>query len=138
MIKGTCNVRTLKNNNRLEELESAFNNFEIQILGLAETRRQKETIIITKSKNLLYHSGGISSRGKVGSLIKLLLKEQIVEIRSISNRIAKMIIKVREVSQIIVIEAYSPTSTEAELEKFYDRLTETINSYIHIHTYNGQ
>lgn len=69
-------MRTLKSNNRLEELKSAFNNSEIQILGLAETHWKKETMIITKSKNLLYHSGGISSQRRVKFSIKSFLKEQ--------------------------------------------------------------
>lgn len=53
---GTFNVRALRNQLHLIELEEAFNNSEMHILGLAETRRKEEKILKTKSSNLLFHT----------------------------------------------------------------------------------
>lgn len=54
---GTLNVRTLNKPGSLIELEEAFENSNLKILGLAETKRTGEKIVITKKGNLLYHNG---------------------------------------------------------------------------------
>ncbi len=50
---GTLNVRTLKSNDNLNELEVAFEDLNIDILGMAEVRKFGERFIVTK-KNLLH------------------------------------------------------------------------------------
>ncbi len=128
MIIGTLNVRTLKSNDRLDELETAFNNSKIQILGLSETRRPKENMLITKKKNAFFHSDSTNGQKGVGFLIKPALKKEIIEIRSVNDRIAKLSIKLNKKLQMVIIQVYSPTSTstESEMEEFYDNLTEAI------------
>ena len=53
----TLNVRTLKGLEKLTELESALDNSNIDVLGIAEVRRDGEAISMTKNKNLLCYKG---------------------------------------------------------------------------------
>lgn len=53
---GTLNVRTLNKLENLLVLESAFQETDIKILGLAEVRRAQERIINTKAGNIFYRT----------------------------------------------------------------------------------
>ena len=58
MIKlGTYNVRTLLGEDKLEELESAIEDVNWDIIGLSEVRHQGESYQKLKSGHL-YHIGG--------------------------------------------------------------------------------
>ncbi len=54
---GTLNVRPLKGNDNLNELELAFEDSNIDILGMSEVRRYGERLIVTKTNNLFSYIG---------------------------------------------------------------------------------
>ncbi len=65
---GTLNVRTLKKHENLCGLEDAFIESKLSVLGLAETRREGEKIIITKKGNL-FHSVGNKGGSKRSGIL---------------------------------------------------------------------
>ncbi len=71
IILGSSNVRTLKREENFLELEEAFEEGNIDILGLAEIRREGECIIETKKVVYFATSdgGGGEEGGRSGFLI---------------------------------------------------------------------
>jgi hypothetical protein len=104
----------------LIELEEAFAETNIKILGLAETRRSGEKIINTKAGNLLYYIGNNAGQRGVGFLVKQDYIKNIREIKGISDRIATLQIEINK-TPIVCIQIYAPTSTatDEENEEFY-------------------
>ena len=122
----TLNVRTLKGLEKLTELESALVNSNIDVLGIAEVRRDGEAISMTKNKNLLCYKGIEGGQKGVGFIIKGSLAKNLLEFIGISERIALLRLKMGK-NQITLIQVYAPTSTsdEKEHKKFYKDLKDT-------------
>lgn len=125
---GTLNVRTLKDETNLLELENAFKEKKVSILGLAEIRRKNEKIIQLKSGNILCHSDSTGGQRGVGFLIDKKFKDQIVEFKSISERLAILKVEQKEGYTLTLIQVYAPTSTSSEEESksFYKTLSEIV------------
>jgi exonuclease III len=129
MILGSLNVRTLRTEERLIELEEALAQTNVDIIGLAEVRRNTEKIIHRKSGFIFYHYGTSQGQRGVGFMVRDYLKSKIVEFNGISERIALLRLKIG--SRILnIFQVYAPTSLaeEAERELFYDSLSKAINS----------
>ncbi len=62
MNTATLNVRILKSEANLQELERTFVIKKLQILGLTEVKRIEDKIITSKSGNVLAHSDSIKGR----------------------------------------------------------------------------
>lgn len=77
---GTLNVRTLKSSHDLMELENAFMNSTLKILGISEVRRKYETNMTTKNSNKLYHTASTKGEGGVGFIIKSELKDNRIKL----------------------------------------------------------
>lgn len=119
------NVRTLKHQENLDELEYAFQNSNLDIIGLAEIRREGDTIITTKLGNLLCYIGTKGGQRGVGFLIKENLSQKISEFRGISDRIALVKFNL-EKQTLTIIQIYTPTalSEEVDCDLFYNNLTD--------------
>ncbi|XP_039287355.1 craniofacial development protein 2-like [Nilaparvata lugens] len=137
LIIGTLNIRTLKTEDRLIELEEALKESSIDIFGIAEVRRHSEKMIERSSGFIFYHFGETSGHKGVGFLVRKELKTKIVEFKDISERIALMKLKTQG-KLLHIFQVYAPTSMaeEAEHESFYNSLTAALsrerNNWKHI------
>ena len=90
------NVRSLKDQNRLEELENELGEtiFKWNIIGLSETRKKREHIVQLSSGHVLYTKGGEKSIAGVGFFVNKNIKDRVVEFRGDSSRVASLTIKI--------------------------------------------
>ncbi len=72
---GTLNVRTLRRLDNFTELEKAFMQSKLAILGLSAIRRDGEKIQITRKGNLFQFIGINGGQKGVGFLVKSSLKK---------------------------------------------------------------
>ena len=142
----TLNVRTLKNEENLLELEDAFEDSDVHVLGLSEVRRAIEFISTTKNNHLLAHTTCSGGQRGVGFLVRKEMIKNITGFQSISERIAQLNIEIgTKILRIIQVHAPTSTSSENEIENFYAQLADTINqnknpkvdTFI-IHDFNAQ
>lgn len=63
---GSLNVRTLKSEENLDELEEAFEAGKINILGLVKVRREGDIILETSKGNILCYIGQRGGQKGVG------------------------------------------------------------------------
>ena len=124
----TYNCRTLLGEAKLEELNTELDYINWDIIGLSEVRRLGENTIKLKNGHIFYHKGDEQTRyGGVGFLIHKKLEKQIVKFEGISNRIAKLTLKLNKRYNMQIIQIYAPTSShpDEEIEDFYETLTNT-------------
>lgn len=140
----TLNVRSLKTHESLIELENALETINCQILGLSEVRKTDERIEEYENYILYYKNEKPGLYG-VGFLIKKYLKNNIIEFKGISDRIAVLNIELPGHNQpTSIIQVYAPTEVAKDEIKdaFYEDLKATIeNSYstiIILGDFNGQ
>ncbi|XP_072938941.1 uncharacterized protein [Epargyreus clarus] len=127
----TYNTRTLRNDEKIYELEEEIGKLNWSIIGLSEVRRQGEDSTILKSGNLLYHREGEHlSQGGVGFIVNKSLVNNIVEIKSVSPRVAYLILRVSKRYSLKVIQVYAPTSTHSddEVEVMYEDISKAIHT----------
>ncbi|XP_045446920.1 uncharacterized protein LOC123655128 [Melitaea cinxia] len=103
-------------------------------LRLCETRREKETIE-EHTDFILFHTPGTKGRNGVGFLIKKYLKNDILNIKSFSDRVALLEIQTSHNSTWSFVQLYAPTeqSTKEDIEYFYKTVQSALDS---IHTKN--
>ena len=87
---GTLNVRSLKGEEKILELENAMNDSKIDILGLAEIRRLDEKIVKSGQVHFMSQRNNCGSERGVGFLISPDLADRIEEFKGISDRIATL------------------------------------------------
>lgn len=103
------------------------------IIGLSEVRRQGEKIE-DYGEFILYYKGVTPGRYGVGFIIKSNLKEHIMEIIGISDRIAVLNICIPpHKEEWSILQIYSPTeqSSNSEIEAFYTELNSCIKEHTH-------
>ncbi len=145
---GSLNVRTLRKEENFEELEEAFEEGKLDILGMAEIRREGESIMETKRGNLFYYMGQKGGQKGVGFLINKKWKGKITEFQGISDRISRIKIQISIKQVVSVIQVYAPTSASdnEEINRFYESLfdeynsgdAKLINNTIIVGDFNGQ
>lgn len=119
------NVRTLRTDERLHELELETQKIKWDFIGLSEVRRNGEDLIKLNSGNLLYYRGyDDSSYGGVGFLIIGNLASLIQEVKSISTCVCFLTIYFNKRYSLKVIKVYAPSSsyTDEEIEVFYEEV----------------
>lgn len=129
----TYNVLTLRSEESLQELLHSIEDIKWDIIGLSEVRRNGEAIEEYRHV-ILYHKGEIPGRHGVGFLIKKELKNSVVEIIGISDRIAILNIGIPPGKEIwSIVQIYSPTeqSTTLEIESFYSSLNTALKEHTH-------
>ncbi|KAL0818444.1 hypothetical protein ABMA28_016488 [Loxostege sticticalis] len=126
----TYNVRTLRTDEKIVELEDEMSRLRWSIMGLSEVRREGEDTITLKSGNLLYYREGDQlSQGGVGFLVHRSLINNIITIGSVSSRVAYLILRVSKRYSLKVIQVYAPTSKhpDEEVEVMYEDISRAIH-----------
>ncbi|XP_046976516.1 uncharacterized protein LOC124542632 [Vanessa cardui] len=126
----TYNGRTLRLDSHLAQLEVELGKIRWHILGLCEVRREGEDTVTLDSGHLMYfREGDQQSQGGVGFLVNKSLADNVVEISSVSNRVAYLIIKLTERYSLKVVQAYAPTSTHSddEVEELFDDISRALH-----------
>lgn len=105
----TLNTRSLKSQEYLTELEEALNTINWDILGISDVRRSAEKIE-EHSKYILYYKNEIPGLYAVGFLVKKYLKNNIIEFKGISDRIAVLNITLPgHKYPTSIVQIYAPT-----------------------------
>ncbi|CAG9131832.1 unnamed protein product [Plutella xylostella] len=128
----TYNARTLREDVKIEELEEEISKLKWDIIGLSEVRREGEDTEILQSGNLLYHREGDQlSQGGVGFIVNKSLVNNIVEIGSVSTRVAYLILRISKRYSMKVIQVYAPTSkhTDDEVELAYEDVSSALRKF---------
>lgn len=124
---GTFNTRTLRTEDRMEELENALNEIRWDIIGITEIRRNEEVLMERKNGYVLLHSSADKSMFGTGFMIKNKFRNNILNFIAVSKRIAvlKMVFKKRKCT---IFQVHAPTSEhkEEEIVKFYEELDNII------------
>lgn len=125
----TLNTRTLLHEERLTELEYALEKINYDVIGLAEIRRKTENIVITKSNSMLCNTNAENGNYGVGFYVKNTSIKLIEEFRPITPRLAMLVIKLNNSYSLTIIQVHAPTSTstDEEINTFYEMLTNTLD-----------
>ena len=128
-IIGTWNIRTLKNTGKLEELEHKLTRYNLNILGLCESRLLKAGEKSTQEGHRLYWSGLEDTHEQgVGFIVQKNTVNCVMTCCPISNRL--ITIRLRASSfNITIIQAYAPTSNHSDdgVEYFYEELQKVLD-----------
>lgn len=81
---------------------------------------------------MLFYSDSTDGQRGVDFLIRQELEQHIVQIKSLSDRIAKAIIKFHSNNCFVIVQVYTPT----KIEQFYSKFTETIFPYLNNQQFN--
>ncbi len=92
----TLKVRTLKSEEKLSELEQAFDEKKIAILGLIEVRRKNEKMIVLNSKTVLLHSRCKKEQRGTGFMVHRDWADKIKKFEGVSDRIAILQIQIKK------------------------------------------
>ena len=124
----TLNVRSLKDEARLIELENALENTKIDVLGLCEVKRIGEKIIKRKSGYIFYHFGVTSGMRGIGFVVNNNLEKQILEFKGFSDRIAILKIAFKKDSTLTLVQVYAPTAEANEelCDEFYNLINNVL------------
>lgn len=126
----TLNTRSLKSKESLTELEQALSNINWDILGISDVRRSKENIEEHK-EYIIYYKNEIPGIYGVGFLVKKYLKNNIIEFKGVSDRIAVLnILLPGHKHPTSIVQVYAPTEVAKKEIKnsFYENLNETMES----------
>ena len=112
------------------EFDEAIKYINWDVIGISEVRREGEKLERKENGNLFYYYG--ETRGYRGTrfFIHQNITNRVVEIKGISERISILKLRIQEKVNLNIIQVYAPTfgSEEHEMEKFYRRLSETLES----------
>lgn len=125
----TFNTRTLKDEDRIVELELALEGEKWDIIGLAEIRRNYESAVERKSGNLFFHSAATNGDYGTGFLVNSKIKKLVTDFKGISDRLA--IMEIRTNNKIIsILQVHAPTSKYPEkvVEDFYEQIKHEIEN----------
>ena len=118
----TLNVRTLKDDDRLEKL-AELENLNFDIIGLSEIRRQNEELLNIKNGHQFYYRGTANGRKScVGFIVNNRLKGNILSFNSLSDRVASLVIKLSNHYTMLLVQVYAPTSQHSDdkVGEFYE------------------
>lgn len=126
----TYNVLSLRTPEKLIELETALKNVKWDILGLSEIRRVGNQIE-EYDDYILYYIGETKGQYGVGFMVKKQLKDQIIEFKGVSERIATLNIQLKSSrDKWTIIQVYAPTEAAEDTikDEFYNQLTATLEN----------
>ncbi|KAK4874513.1 hypothetical protein RN001_013873 [Aquatica leii] len=127
----TFNIRTLRDEEKLIELEAEIKKIKWTIIGLAEVRRTGEQCIKLKSRHVLFSKGREDKKeGGVGLLINKTEVDKVSQYKAISERVISIVIDINKRYKCKVIQVYAPTLTQEdeEIEKFYEKNNEALKT----------
>ncbi|XP_013408096.1 craniofacial development protein 2-like isoform X1 [Lingula anatina] len=137
----TYNIRTVKNNERLAELETELQDTVVKwhVIGLSENRQAEECLITLNSGHILYHTKASNGQQVVGFLIHKALSKNIIEVKQISARVATVKLNVNQRFSMKLIQVYAPTSSrpDEEVEQLYEEVQRQLTTDCHYHIVMG-
>ncbi|CAK1591052.1 unnamed protein product [Parnassius mnemosyne] len=122
----TLNTRSLKSQEFLLELEHALETVNWDIIGLNDVRRVDEKTE-ERDNYILYHINEKAGIYGVGFMVKKYLKNEILEFRGISDRIAILNINLPGYKKpTSIVQIYAPTEvTQKDIkDEFYKKLNQ--------------
>ena len=127
---GTWNVRTLREDGKLEELEHEMKRYKWNILGLCESRLRKAGEKSTEEGHRLFWSGLEETHEQgVGFLVHRDTANCVIECCPISSRLITIRLKASPFN-ITIIQVYAPTSSykDEDVEDFYEELQKVLDN----------
>ncbi|XP_030753938.1 craniofacial development protein 2-like [Sitophilus oryzae] len=128
----TYNIRTMRTNDHLEELEQELSNINWDIVGLCETRLQGEKMTTLNSGHDMFQNNSETnhSQGGVAFIVNNKFKHLVTKYHSVSNRVIYLIIRLNQRYSIQLIHCYyAPTSSASSelIEKLYEDISRARN-----------
>lgn len=127
----TYNIRTMRTENHLEELEQELEAIKWDIIGICETRLKGEKKTTLKSGHVLYENNSEINQGigGVALIVNRKIKHEVVKYHAISNRVIYLVLKLNNKYQVQVIHCYAPTSSadDESIEQLYEDITSAKN-----------
>ena len=127
----TYNVRTMKNDEKIESLLEELANFKWDVIGLSETKREGQGLVEIKGGSWLYNCGKTENNKNakgMGFLINGKFKNYVKEIKSYSNRVIAMNVQLSRNQNLCIIQVYAPTTDyeDLEVEEVYEDVDKAI------------
>ena len=121
----TYNTRTIRTDESLESLLDELKDFKWDIIGLAETKREGESTIELPGGIWLYNHGKTEDNKKakgIGFLIHQKFKNYIEEIKSYSNRVIALKVRLTGGQFLCIVQIYAPTGDydDEAVEEVYE------------------
>ncbi len=121
---GTWNVRTLRPEGKLEELQYELERYRWHVIGLSEVRWKFHGETCTDEGHKLYYSGNDSKHEHgVGFLVHKDIVNTVMGCRPVSDRLITLRLKATPFN-ITIIQVYVPTSSHSddEVDSFYNKI----------------
>ena len=126
----TCNVRTMMQPGKMQEIANEMIRNKIDVLALQEMWWQGQRRINKHEYTVLY-SRPENRKGQLGTsfMITLPMRKSLLEFETVNERICRIRIKGRY-RNITIISTHAPMEEKEEYEKeeLYDRLEEIYNN----------
>lgn len=127
------NAKTLRTEDRMEELLYELDKINWDVVGLSEVRRPGEEYLKLANGHSLYYRGSDSDKHEhgVALLINKRISGNIISINSVSDRILYLILHITKKVTLKVIQVYAPTSTapDAEVEQMYEDISSCMKGH---------
>lgn len=127
----TYNIRTMRTDDHLVELEQELQAIKWDIVGLCETRRKGEMKTTLRSGHTLYQNNSETdySQGGVAFMVNRQIEHQIMKYSAISDRVIYLILKLNNRYNLQLIHCYAPTSTADDevVDELYEDITRARN-----------
>lgn len=130
----TWNVRSLMRTGKLKVVCKEMDYYDVDILGLAETRwRGKGHFTASDGKTVIYVGAESENRNEychgVGFIISKKITQSLLGYNPIGQRIVSIRVKAHP-NNITIVQFYAPTSaaSDDETDHFYDALQEAIDA----------
>ena len=131
---GILNVRTLAQSGSLESLKMDLKKYNLEVLGVQETRLEEQEIDLGDHKLFLtdsWLSTAKSRQGGVGIAVTKRFAGSIIEQIDISERVAYVKFAAQRRANLVVIVWYAPTNEADNLAKdnFWNQLSSLVSSF---------
>ncbi|XP_072016995.1 craniofacial development protein 2-like [Amphiura filiformis] len=127
---GTCNVRTMNQDGKLELLLEEADRLHLDVIGLSETKWKGEGSFQPDKNTKILFSGKPSGKKENG--VAIILKGAACKAFASYNPISDRLITVRllaKLKPITILQAYAPTSShdDASIEEFYEQMQSVLD-----------
>ena len=114
----TYKVRTLLKYENVQELKEELNenNMKWDVIGLREVRRKDESFTTLQSGHMLYHSEANNGQAGGGFLVNKTWKDNITRVSSGNSRVAELVLRITDISQLQIVQVYAPTTSHSDEE----------------------
>ena len=131
---GTLIFRTLAQSGSLESLKMELKKYNLDVLGVQETRLEEQEIDLGDNKLFLtdsWLSTAKARQGGVGIAVTERLAGSIIEQVAVSERVTYVKFAAQRRANLVVIVCYAPTNEANDLAKdnFWNQLSSLVSSF---------